>query len=143
MREVRRHTADDAKLFWGSLRFRIPTVLSWSRFWQLFFRVGSRIRGWFGARPRRTKRGHCSSSPSTEAAPPAEPEAVSGTSGSAEGSEDANDQSSLAKASSQKKAKQETLPFESTRGRFDKSEPTIVEGEDLDVPTFLRERKPD
>jgi cell division protein FtsZ len=24
------------------------------------------------------------------------------------------------------------------RGRFDKSEPTIVEGEDLDVPTFLR-----
>jgi cell division protein FtsZ len=41
------------------------------------------------------------------------------------------------------KAKQETLQFESTtRGRFDKSEPTIVEGEDLDVPTFLRERKP-
>ena len=36
------------------------------------------------------------------------------------------------------KAKQETLQFESTtRGRFDKSEPTIVEGEDLDVPTFL------
>jgi len=24
------------------------------------------------------------------------------------------------------------------KGRFDKSEPTIVEGEDLDVPTFLR-----
>jgi cell division protein FtsZ len=24
------------------------------------------------------------------------------------------------------------------RGRFDKSEPTIVEGEDLDIPTFLR-----
>ena len=24
------------------------------------------------------------------------------------------------------------------RGRFDKSEPTIVAGEDLDVPTFLR-----
>jgi cell division protein FtsZ len=24
------------------------------------------------------------------------------------------------------------------RGRFDKSEPTIVEGEDLDVPAFLR-----
>jgi cell division protein FtsZ len=26
------------------------------------------------------------------------------------------------------------------RGRFDKIEPTIVEGEDLDVPTFLRMR---
>jgi cell division protein FtsZ len=25
-----------------------------------------------------------------------------------------------------------------SRGRFDKIEPTIVEGEDLDVPTFLR-----
>ena len=36
-------------------------------------------------------------------------------------------------------AKQETLQFEPvTRGRFEKSEPTIVEGQDLDVPTFLR-----
>ena len=36
-------------------------------------------------------------------------------------------------------AKQETLQFEPvTRGRFEKSEPTIVEGEDLDVPTYLR-----
>jgi cell division protein FtsZ len=36
-------------------------------------------------------------------------------------------------------AKQEVLQFEAvTRGRFEKSEPTIVEGEDLDVPTFLR-----
>ena len=25
-----------------------------------------------------------------------------------------------------------------TRGRFEKSEPTIVDGQDLDVPTFLR-----
>ena len=24
------------------------------------------------------------------------------------------------------------------RGRFDKSEPTIIDGEDLDVPTFMR-----
>jgi len=31
------------------------------------------------------------------------------------------------------------LQFEPiTRGRFEKSEPTIVEGQDLDVPTFLR-----
>ncbi|NQU12407.1 hypothetical protein HQ590_16550 [bacterium] len=37
------------------------------------------------------------------------------------------------------KPKQGDLPLNSvTRGRFDKSEPTIVEGEDLDVPTFLR-----
>ncbi len=36
-------------------------------------------------------------------------------------------------------AKQEILLFEPvTRGRFEKSEPTIVEGEDLDVPTYLR-----
>ena len=37
------------------------------------------------------------------------------------------------------KARQETLPLEGvSRGRFDKSEPTLYEGEDLDVPTFLR-----
>jgi len=35
--------------------------------------------------------------------------------------------------------RQETLLFEPvTRGRFEKSEPTIIDGEDLDVPTFLR-----
>lgn len=37
------------------------------------------------------------------------------------------------------KPMQATLPLETNpRGRFDKSEPTIVGGEDLDVPTFLR-----
>ena len=37
------------------------------------------------------------------------------------------------------KVKQDFLPLEPiARGRFEKSEPTIVEGEDLDVPTFLR-----
>ena len=36
-------------------------------------------------------------------------------------------------------ATQEVLQFEPvTRGRFEKSEPTIVEGQDLDIPTFLR-----
>jgi cell division protein FtsZ len=36
-------------------------------------------------------------------------------------------------------AKQEMMQFEPvTRGRFEKSEPTIVEGQDLDVPTFMR-----
>jgi cell division protein FtsZ len=37
------------------------------------------------------------------------------------------------------KVQQPLLPLDPvTRGRFDKIEPTIVEGEDLDVPTFLR-----
>lgn len=36
---------------------------------------------------------------------------------------------------------QETLPLDiAARGRFEKSEPTIIEGEDLDVPTFLRQK---
>jgi cell division protein FtsZ len=36
-------------------------------------------------------------------------------------------------------ARQEQMQFEPvTRGRFEKSEPTIVDGQDLDVPTFLR-----
>jgi cell division protein FtsZ len=44
------------------------------------------------------------------------------------------------KASSPK-VKQEDLPLEPiARGRFEKVEPTIVEGEDLDVPTFLRRK---
>ncbi len=35
--------------------------------------------------------------------------------------------------------RQASLSFEpATRGRFEKSEPTIIDGEDLDVPTFLR-----
>jgi cell division protein FtsZ len=38
-----------------------------------------------------------------------------------------------------REAKQEQMLFEPvTCGRFEKSEPTIVNGEDLDVPTFLR-----
>jgi len=42
----------------------------------------------------------------------------------------------------QPKARQETLQFEPVaRGRFEKSEPTIIEGEDLDIPTFLRQNQ--
>jgi cell division protein FtsZ len=42
-------------------------------------------------------------------------------------------------AAAAKQPQQETLQFEPvTRGRFEKSEPTIVDGQDLDVPTFLR-----
>jgi cell division protein FtsZ len=42
-------------------------------------------------------------------------------------------------AAAPKTPQQESLPFESlNRGRFEKSEPTIVNGQDLDVPTFMR-----
>ena len=45
----------------------------------------------------------------------------------------------LLPAASAREERQETLQFEPvTRGRFEKSEPTIVDGQDLDVPTFLR-----
>lgn len=38
-------------------------------------------------------------------------------------------------------ARQEVLQFDAvSRGRFEKSEPTIIDGQDLDVPTFLRRR---
>jgi len=44
-----------------------------------------------------------------------------------------------APAAARREERQETLQFEPvTRGRFEKSEPTIVDGQDLDVPTFLR-----
>ncbi len=50
----------------------------------------------------------------------------------------------IPKASGSKKSakpKQETLSLDNgSRGRFDKSEPTIVGGEDLDVPTFIRQK---
>ena len=37
------------------------------------------------------------------------------------------------------KMRQTQLPLEIiSRGRFDKSEPTIHQGEDLDVPTYIR-----
>ena len=42
-------------------------------------------------------------------------------------------------AAPKKEAKQETLPLDNvSHGRFDKSEPTLYDGENLDVPTFLR-----
>ena len=50
----------------------------------------------------------------------------------------------VAKAGGSKKApkpEQKTLRLDPVaRGRFEKSEPTIVGGEDLDVPTFLRQK---
>jgi cell division protein FtsZ len=51
----------------------------------------------------------------------------------------ATDPQSVAPAAARREVRQETLQFEPvTRGRFEKSEPTIVDGQDLDVPTFLR-----
>ena len=45
----------------------------------------------------------------------------------------------VAAKKSSSKAKQETLPLEGvSRGRFDRSEPTLYNGEDLDVPTYIR-----
>ena len=42
-------------------------------------------------------------------------------------------------AAKKAEAKQETMQFEPiSRGRFEKSEPTIIDGQDLDIPTFLR-----
>jgi len=46
-----------------------------------------------------------------------------------------------AAAKKQPKPEQKTLRLDPVaRGRFEKSEPTIVGGEDLDVPTFLRQK---
>jgi cell division protein FtsZ len=43
------------------------------------------------------------------------------------------------KTKSAREERQEQMTFEPvTRGRFEKSEPTIVDGQDLDVPAFMR-----
>lgn len=49
----------------------------------------------------------------------------------------------LAPASDEHRQQQEMLQLEpaAARGRFAKTDPTIVDGEDLDVPTFLRKKK--
>ena len=47
----------------------------------------------------------------------------------------------IASTAPSKAPQQEIMEFEPvTRGRFEKSEPTIVDGQDLDVPTYLRRR---
>jgi cell division protein FtsZ len=41
-----------------------------------------------------------------------------------------------------KETVQEQMSFEPvSRGRFEKTDPTIVDGEDLDIPTFMRQRR--
>jgi cell division protein FtsZ len=58
------------------------------------------------------------------------------------GKEAASADKSAPKAAPKKiEPKQEVLQFDAvSRGRFEKSEPTIIDGQDLDVPTFLRRR---
>jgi cell division protein FtsZ len=93
--------------------------------------------------------GHCGTSTDTEKASPltaAEPVQANPPALFAEeaipprASTPAVSEQPPSKASSPK-VKQEDLPLEPiARGRFEKVEPTIVEGEDLDVPTFLRRK---
>ncbi|MFV0338159.1 MAG: hypothetical protein ACK5LK_07955, partial [Chthoniobacterales bacterium] len=51
-------------------------------------------------------------------------------------------QTARPESAKQNKPQQATLEFEdkSKTGRFEKSEPTIEEGEDLDIPAFLRKK---
>lgn len=58
------------------------------------------------------------------------------------GKEPASSDKTVPKAAPKKiEAKQEVLQFDAvSRGRFEKSEPTIIDGQDIDVPTFLRRR---
>lgn len=154
MREVRRHTADDAKLFLGVTTVSDPSApLSVTLFGNYSSPalvhsapvvVGEAAPATVAAPAPTTPAGETAPMPpaSTEGAPVS----ADAVEPAAEGPPDTpHDPSKPAtsKSASKKAAKQETLQFESTtRGRFDKSEPTIVEGEDLDVPTFLRLRKP-
>ena len=144
MREVRRHTADDAKLFLGVTTVSDPDApLSVTLFGNY-----STIPSAEPARDHAVGVGTVSSAISNvpaESSPPGENEPALETGGQkpAEEAVAPGDSADSPQANAKTKAKQETLQFESTtRGRFDKSEPTIVEGEDLDVPTFLRVGKP-
>jgi cell division protein FtsZ len=143
MREVRRHTADDAKLFLGVTTISDPAA---PLIVTLFGNYSKVPMAESAVAPTQAAVSTAISTAPTAAAPVAEPVGVPETRVETPGAEDANaaqDAESESQKAASKKAKQETLQFESTtRGRFDKSEPTIVEGEDLDVPTFLRERKP-
>ena len=147
MREVRRHTADDAKLFLGVTTVSdsdAPLVVT------LFGNYSTIPQPETKAVPVQDQTvGVLSSAVSAvpaESTPPGGTEATPETSAGqpAPGEAGVPHDPNAPPPQASKKAKQETLQFESTtRGRFDKSEPTIVEGEDLDVPSFLRSRKPD
>lgn len=48
--------------------------------------------------------------------------------------------SSTVKVRKKKSDKQELIEFHKQKGRFEKTEATIVNGEDLDIPTFMRKK---
>jgi cell division protein FtsZ len=142
MREVRRHTADDAKLFLGVTTVSDPAA---PLIVTLFGNYSKVPMAEAAMTPAQTAVltaipvAPIATAPQGEPVTVAEAGAETPEAVEADSAHEADPAQKAAKA----KAKQETLQFESTtRGRFDKSEPTIVEGEDLDVPTFLRERKP-
>ena len=143
MREVRRHTADDAKLFLGVTTVSDPAAPLIVTLFGNYSKVPMAEAAMTPAQSAIS-----TAIPVAPIAPPPQGEPVAVAEASAETPEtvetdSANEADPAAQKAAKAKAKQETLQFESTtRGRFDKSEPTIVEGEDLDVPTFLRERKP-
>jgi hypothetical protein len=153
MRDFRRHTAEKVKLS------QVTTVSDPSAPLSVTLFGKTPRRRWSSPRSPAVASGVAGAVPGPAAvpagtaaagelagSPPAPPSATPATADTQAAGEqpDSSDDPSKAKPGSKTKpAKQETLQFESTtRGRFDKSEPTIVEGEDLDVPTFLRMRKP-
>jgi cell division protein FtsZ len=147
MREVRRHTADDAKLFLGVTTVSDAdaplSVTLFGNYSKIPLEEPKTVPAQDQV-PSAVPAGV--STVSAESAPLADAQAAPETTAEQPAGEAdvPHDPNSPAPQTSKSKVKQETLQFESTtRGRFDKSEPTIVEGEDLDVPTFLRSRKPD
>jgi cell division protein FtsZ len=148
MREVRRHTADDARLFLGVTAVSDPEAPLVVTLFGNYSKVAQEERPAVPVGDRAVPVATSAiPAPATATAP--QEETPNGPPTGAETPEPAeaafaNDSADPSKGGSKSKVKQETLQFESTtRGRFDKSEPTIVEGEDLDVPTFLRSRKPE
>ena len=143
MREVRRHTADDAKLFLGVTTVGDPAAPLIVTLFGNYSKVPMAEAAMTSAQ---TAVSTAIPVAPIATAPHGEPVAVAEAGAEtpeAVETDSAHEADPAAQKAAKAKAKQETLQFESTtRGRFDKSEPTIVEGEDLDVPTFLRERKP-
>jgi cell division protein FtsZ len=151
MREVRRHTADDAKLFLGVTTVNDPAApLSVTLFGNYSSppvvdsaQSQAVASGVAGAVPSMAVVPAGPAAGEVAGSPPAAAPVTADAQEAGEEADSSDDPSKAKPGSKTKPAKQETLQFESTtRGRFDKSEPTIVEGEDLDVPTFLRLRKP-
>lgn len=159
MRELNRHTADDARLFLGVTVLPDPAApLSLTLFGNYAAQAETRVP--VAAPVARTPAPRPAPTPvlKPEPAIAAAPQRISESASDLEGKplfpEPATEEKPAVtartpkepiapkpKPAPQPKVKQESLNFESVaRGRFEKSEPTIVEGEDLDVPTFLRMR---